>query len=1059
MHSTTKRFTTKHSTMFLRTLAAVILTAACGEGPTDPPVDSESDPASILLTSATVQFTVEEGASDPSPESIAISNGGDDALDGLSVSIDYGSGAAGWLSASLDRADAPANLSVAPIVGGMGPGSYEAQLQVSSTRAGVSPKSVSVSLTVNAAPPRADSLWLSISSVELESSEGGANPDFRSVEVGSTSGDPLPGLAADIEYESGQPTGWLNTRFDAPSTPTIMWLQSNTGALSAGTYRATVTVSAADASNPPQTIEVTLDVTPPGPSITLSRSSVDFIGTVGSSNPATQNVTIRNGGTGTLDGLEISVTYPAGEETGWLRPSLSSTTAPTAMNVTASTSSLREGTHRATIEVTSPASANGSRSVDVTLEMVASGPSVAVSTDHVVIGASEGGPAPASQVVDISNSETGELTGLAVEVSYGFGQAEGWLAVSLDRTAAPARLTLTATPGTLPERQYDATVSVTSPVASNSPVEVAVSLRIVAGVPDLTFAAPLTASSPVVAGAWTDVSEQRFVNEGTGRATTILNGWYLSTDPVITAEDQLVGSNSLSNLRPGEEFVWGAGSISIPPDTPPGDYYVGILTDHHNAIAESDETNNYISAPITVTAPAPNGYTLSVDSNPGAGGSVQYPTQPSFPAGTVVSLIATPAMGYQFLSWAGDASGDQNPVTIIMDQDRAITANFGIVQPELSGSYVSDAVELTWTFEWPCDFPLGPGCLASSVDHYEVEQSTTSPTSGFSVVYTSPIGRASPATASLPRGPGTYYYRVRTFGSAWTSPYSEVITVSAEASGPAAPSELTTSVSGAVVTLSWRDNSTNETGFRIHASEDNRFTSIDVFEVGANVRTLELTDNTPPSRLFFRAFAFNASGTSAASNVASATTASRTVARFVNNSGYSIVSLQVDGTEYFPSSPQAILPGTSGELEVAPGRHTYYMENGFWDGRSRFSMYSLAGSFSMTEGQTQDIVFEDPSIEQVLTNFSSSRAWDGQFFTGTTPHVATFIFHANGSWQLLVDGSQTQTGSYQLVQRNPGGFNIEFTVGGFTGTLWETFGYFTMRNGPPEWPLIEYYPR
>ena len=48
----------------------------------------------------------------------------------------------------------------------------------------------------------------------------------------------------------------------------------------------------------------------------------------------------------------------------------------------------------------------------------------------------------------------------------------------------------------------------------------------------------------------------------------------------------------------------------------------------------------------------------------------------TYPSGTSVKLTALPASGYQFNSWSGDVTGNSNPITIIMDNDKNITANF-----------------------------------------------------------------------------------------------------------------------------------------------------------------------------------------------------------------------------------------------------------------------------------------------------------------------------------------------------------------------------------------------
>ena len=45
-------------------------------------------------------------------------------------------------------------------------------------------------------------------------------------------------------------------------------------------------------------------------------------------------------------------------------------------------------------------------------------------------------------------------------------------------------------------------------------------------------------------------------------------------------------------------------------------------------------------------------------------------------SGTDVSVQATANSGYNFTGWSGDASGTTNPITITMDSDKSVTANF-----------------------------------------------------------------------------------------------------------------------------------------------------------------------------------------------------------------------------------------------------------------------------------------------------------------------------------------------------------------------------------------------
>ncbi len=60
-----------------------------------------------------------------------------------------------------------------------------------------------------------------------------------------------------------------------------------------------------------------------------------------------------------------------------------------------------------------------------------------------------------------------------------------------------------------------------------------------------------------------------------------------------------------------------------------------------------------------------------------AGGTTDpNPDRYTYYGGEQVTITAIPDSGYVFNGWSGDASGTENPITIIMDKDKSITANF-----------------------------------------------------------------------------------------------------------------------------------------------------------------------------------------------------------------------------------------------------------------------------------------------------------------------------------------------------------------------------------------------
>ena len=74
-------------------------------------------------------------------------------------------------------------------------------------------------------------------------------------------------------------------------------------------------------------------------------------------------------------------------------------------------------------------------------------------------------------------------------------------------------------------------------------------------------------------------------------------------------------------------------------------------------------------------------FTLTIAA--GAGGTTNpAPGSYTYDTGTQVTLTATPNSGYKFSRWSGAVTGTTNPITITMDADKSITANFTAEEKE-----------------------------------------------------------------------------------------------------------------------------------------------------------------------------------------------------------------------------------------------------------------------------------------------------------------------------------------------------------------------------------------
>jgi Ca2+-binding RTX toxin-like protein len=83
----------------------------------------------------------------------------------------------------------------------------------------------------------------------------------------------------------------------------------------------------------------------------------------------------------------------------------------------------------------------------------------------------------------------------------------------------------------------------------------------------------------------------RLENRGNYAAAASQAGIYLSTDSTITTADRLIAVEDVAALRAGGARNEG-GTFTMPETVAGGNYYIGVIADHNNAVSESSESNN-----------------------------------------------------------------------------------------------------------------------------------------------------------------------------------------------------------------------------------------------------------------------------------------------------------------------------------------------------------------------------------------------------------------------------------------------------------------------------------
>jgi hypothetical protein len=151
---------------------------------------------------------------------------------------------------------------------------------------------------------------------------------------------------------------------------------------------------------------------------------------------------------------------------------------------------------------------------------------------------------------------------------------------------------------------------------------------------------------------------------------------------------------------------------------------------------------------------------------------------------------------------------------------------------------------------------------------YRIERRTAN--AGFTEIATASANTTSFIDTGLNNNT-TYYYRVRAFSSTANSAYSGEVTA-VTTNIPAAPSSLTvTSVTNNSIRLSWTDNATNESGFKIERrTAGGSWSQIDT--VGANSISYNSTGLNNNTTYYYRVRSYNSHGDSVYSNEVGATT-------------------------------------------------------------------------------------------------------------------------------------------------------------------------------------------
>ncbi len=428
---------------------------------------TKEPPPEIEVTPKSLSFGAQEGGSNPSPQTISIRNSGKQTLN-YTISDD-----ANWLDVN-PKSGSSAGESTAHTVSvnitGLSIGTHTAAITITDSNASNSPQTVNVSLTVASQPP--PEIEVSPTNLSYSAQEGGSNPSSQSIVVRNSGQQTL-------NYTISDDADWLDVKPKSGSSQGAAnshTVSADIAGLSTGTYRASITITDSNASNSPQTVEVSLKITTQTPpEIWVNKSTLSFSAPEGGANPSAQSIKIRNNGQQTLN-------YTISDDANWLDvdPKSGSSQGETYTHiVSVNTSGLSSRTYTGTITISDANASNSPQTISVSLTITTQvPPQIWVNTGSLSFSAQEGGSNPSAQSIDIKNS--GQQT-----LNYTISDDTNWLGVnptSGSSTGGTNVHTVSVDIAGLASGTHTGTITISDPNASNSPQTVSVTLQIT-GVP------------------------------------------------------------------------------------------------------------------------------------------------------------------------------------------------------------------------------------------------------------------------------------------------------------------------------------------------------------------------------------------------------------------------------------------------------------------------------------------------------------------------------------------------------------------------------------------------
>ncbi|MEO8597711.1 MAG: hypothetical protein ABI759_30605 [Candidatus Solibacter sp.] len=530
----------------------------------------------LTVPNATLNFTSQAGGT-PADQTVNITSTGTP----LSYAV-FQSANSAWLSVpNAGTTATPLTVSVNPA--GLTPGSYSATVTVRSA----TPNSPDQTFLVVLKVTNDAAISASLSSLSFPYQIGQPTPVAQSVKLTSSTGDPLNYTATLATTTCG--SAWLllngatnNVTGVTPPSDTLTVSVATAGLTAAATCTGAITINAtnprtnAAAVGSPLTIQVTLFVSTTAQLVLTPATIQPFTMAAGGQLPAPQVITLTSTNNDVLN-YQVSIQ----PQNSWLSVNTSggTTAANNVLTISATPIGTPAGKYNGTVTVTAtgPGGATVADSpVVIPVTLIVTGGSLTVSATDLNFAQVQGGPAPASQTVNIGSigqslnytavaNSNNAVNWLSVSPANGNTSTSGTLSVTVDGSKLTA--------GNL----YNGFITVTSPAAGNSPATINVHFKVDSG----TLTVPTTTLTFTQAAGGAAPAAQSIAVTGTpvplnfSVATTAQNnGNWLTATPASgttpgSVQVQIVNSGTLAvGSYSGKVTLTSPGATNSPIDVP-----------------------------------------------------------------------------------------------------------------------------------------------------------------------------------------------------------------------------------------------------------------------------------------------------------------------------------------------------------------------------------------------------------------------------------------------------------------------------------------------------------